>query len=124
MLVCIGDCPDTDEACAGDCFTEGSLEGQQDYTSLADCFNGCTSTAADGGWYCISASCADDSATCYHERTGSSSCSGIVDCFVACPEGNQACVDSCFDAGLSGEIFSRSGRITQIQVGIPRETIR
>jgi hypothetical protein len=31
--------------------------------------------------------------------------------------------DSCFDAALSGEIFSRSGRITQIQVGIPRDSI-
>jgi hypothetical protein len=31
--------------------------------------------------------------------------------------------DSCFDADLSREIFSRSGRITQIQVGIPRDSI-
>jgi hypothetical protein len=31
--------------------------------------------------------------------------------------------DSCFDADLSEAIFSRSGRITRIEVGVPRDTL-
>ncbi len=98
---CLDGCPD--DACVADCRVAASPEGAALHDAALACVeaNGCLDAAGAIDDACADAACAAEIDACLGPRVrpvGQGTCAALNDCLIACPDGDQPCVDACVTA--------------------------
>ena len=113
LLECAIDCKENDptEACMEYCIAGGSQAAVKQFDDYLECWGECDDTM------CLAENCAVEYSSCFYESTGSLDCVGIIDCYIACPEGDSVCYDGCEESGTleaQAEMFSYQMCLTAI----------
>lgn len=95
------------QACVDACYAASSDTGIAEFEAYLGCLQGCPepdgdpNTTADDLAYdrCAYQNCSDEEAFCVLETSGANTCFGIVDCYSACADGDDACVIACYEGG-------------------------
>ena len=97
---CLSACNPNDQACIQECMNQGSPDAQNQYNAIIQCLidNG-AQQCPPGDAQCqndiIMEFCMDEYTTCF--PGGDQTCSEMFDCMNACPAGDQACPQDCYN---------------------------
>lgn len=100
---CIFACPDEDATCQQVCYDNATPTGLSQLEAMFGCFQQrCGTTSGDAFQTCISDNCAPEVNACFPPEptpVGSESCDSVYECMVACPSGNEGCINDCLFTG-------------------------
>ncbi len=106
LSACLDACEAGDVECTDSCNGAATDEGRQAYDGLVQCLNNAACPPEDDA--CRRGACADFFEACFGAAVvpiGDDDCNELAGCINACPEGDQACTDGCFEAS-SPEAFN------------------
>ncbi len=120
MFGCISACED--QACAQECYADGTSEARAQYEAIYDCFDEYCGTIEDeDAWLeCANASIADPQQcqtaweTCMPVETGEDTCADVYTCMNACSD--QSCAQACM-AGGTADAQQQMAALAQCIVG-------
>jgi len=94
---CIFECPDNDEVCYQSCEEQLTQQGLQDTAAFQQCLQNhdCYGGTDDQFYQCLEDHCLLPYYKCFSGDTYST-CGQLVECIVACPSGDNACVGNCW----------------------------
>lgn len=80
------------DACFVTCYTSATQPAQLELSDALGCFEG---NCADQGFECIAERCSQDLADCYYDTKGAAGCARIIECRLACADGDTPCEKAC-----------------------------
>jgi len=97
---CIFECPANDNACGFACYENGTAQAQTQYDAMQDCLStNCGSLNGDAFQTCAVDNCSTQIETCLPPVYGNATCEEVQDCYGACPDGDQDCINTCYETG-------------------------
>ncbi|OGQ91489.1 MAG: hypothetical protein A2289_19470 [Deltaproteobacteria bacterium RIFOXYA12_FULL_58_15] len=99
---CFNECADGDDMCSQGCYNSGSAVEKAKVDAMLGCFSdSCGSVAESQFQACIDQYCSSELDACFPVVTGDSTCEQLYDCFVNCPQDDDACSTGCFESGTA-----------------------
>jgi MYXO-CTERM domain-containing protein len=102
---CIFACPEGDSTCEQVCLDNATPTGGAQLQAMFGCFQQfCANATGDAFQTCARNNCANQINACFPPEptpTGDADCSAVNDCMFECGEGDDACVEGCFEQGTA-----------------------
>ena len=116
---CLGECPAGDAGCQQGCFSKAPANVQQQVNDIIICVQGgpgIPALCAEPTFACLVDNCWPAFQGCFSDAAESLSCSAILFCFQACPQGDQNCPAACLANATDQSIAQQFGDIGECLV--------